>query len=204
MLFTVLSTQLLAGEAQQKQQSNPLTKQELKEKRTARRAEFLTERHQFRLNVYGAHIKFSAMPEANVRQENFSLPPFSVEYSFRVYQFLEVGLGVGYCLNSHKTFYDVATNQKSGFDNNESLTITLNLRYSWFNRRWVSLYSSLGLWADCAFMNSSQNGFRRHTQLYPEVVPIGVRVGRKFFGYFEPIGFSARGMFAMCGIGYRF
>ncbi len=52
----------------------------------------------------------------------------------------------------------------------------------------------------------SYSGFGsiNNVPVIPELVPIGIRVGRRFFGYFEPFGISARGFVLMAGFGYKF
>lgn len=179
-----------------------------KEYRRARRAALLIPRHQFRLSVLGVMIKMKLFPPSGTERYAFVLPPFTFEYSFRAVDFLEIGVGAGYSLNYHSMYYDIHTDEKLGFENSESLTLSFTIRYNWLNRKSVSLYSSIGVWADLDFRSAGATGGPISSDVtcyvYHELVPFGVRFGRKFFGFVEPIGFSARGYFGTCGIGYRF
>lgn len=143
---------------------------------------------------------------------------FGVEYSYRVWDFLEVVGSVHYwggtvyeeCCDVER---DDALFRESyrEYSNDTQLSFGVYARYNWFNSKWVSIYSSLGCWllttgATCEDLSSGERETQWFTGCYvvPELTPFGIRVGRKLFGYFEPFSLSARGNLMNVGLGVRF
>ena len=172
------------------------------ERRDARRAEALAMPRSF-LSV-GVGVPSSIFGQGGgVYYNRQSTLLFSVAYTYRVWKFLEVGGSVGY---SYSSRYRSSNDQREEFS---SLFVSAFARYVWFNSRWVSLYSSLGLFSGIGWGVENEKsyfaaGLLSNYPVLPEASPIGVRVGRRFYGYAEPFCFNGRGFFLQGGLGYRF
>ncbi len=218
-LLATLNNASAQGDQILKEASNPSSKDTIimmsakdyerslrRQKIELQHSELLSTRHQFRVGIGG-----SARNSPTSRYNNFlQSPAFNIEYSYRLVDFLELGAFIAY---SHlteslpiyltdfqtipSTYQDVMSNYFSG---------GIFLRYGWFNRRWVSLYSSLGASYSLDLYNSnSQQRADVDTQVRVEWVPFGIRIGKgRFFGYFEPLAISQRGNYLNLGIGYKF
>lgn len=140
---------------------------------------------------------------------------FDVNYGYRMWEYLEVvGSFSASIVEPIYTYtVDDVTNHKELYSESAGGSVyflTLSVRYSWLNTKWVSLYSSLGVGAMYApqwvtYYASGKTDNRGDVFLpHIEIMPIGIRVGRKFFGYFEPFGLSIRTTLLSVGLGYRF
>lgn len=139
-----------------------------------------------------------------------------IEYSYRVWDFLEVVGSLHYWGGDHQSMcpedmYGFGDNKIATFTNNEQIAFGIYGRYNWYNSKWVSLYSTLGVWilaTNATLQNHKTGDFERkwftHCYAMPELTPFGIRVGRKFFGYFEPITIGARSNVLNIGLGFRF
>ncbi len=184
------------------------------------RAELMQTRHQIRVGIgafpYPLYSHYNTITK-------YDTPTFSLEYTYRVEEFLEIGGSFAakfYNRNCAESRYGDFSNDAPFMseygEKGTLIAASVFARYSWFNRRWVSFYSSLGIMLAYEFYEqrelgsnnivSSYKGLypRNFTSVLPDFVPFGVRVGRKFFAYFEPIGYSNRGVLCMFGFGYKF
>ncbi len=138
-----------------------------------------------------------------------------LSYGYRVWDFLEVVGALSIVTSEPVKFYAhySTTNEKTLYKTSnfyDYVFISALARYSWYNRKWVSLYSSLGvtLAIENDYTTMEATGERIYYgaeyTIYPDVVPFGIRVGRKFFGYLEPLNFSVRSVALTLGLGYRF
>lgn len=127
---------------------------------------------------------------------------FGIAYGYRVRYWLEVGGSftyAGFYRNLLRTSDGgVASRQREHY-----LTLMPYVRLSWVNGRMVQCYSSLHL----GYQLGSERyyGMNRPVALgyfAGHLTLVGVRVGRRLFGYGE-IGFGMRGLY-VAGIGYRF
>lgn len=76
------------------------------------------------------------------------------------------------------------------------------VRFTWLNRRWVRMYTSLGLGATFA-TGVDYETERFNDDLFAfQFTPIGISVGRSLFGFAE-VGVGAQGALMM-GVGYKF
>lgn len=75
------------------------------------------------------------------------------------------------------------------------------VRFAWFRRGVVQLYSGLGVGVTVSHTNNVYSDEMRLSASY-DVTFFGVSVGRNFFGYFD-LGAGMRGVFSF-GLGYRF
>ncbi len=161
-------------------------------------------------------------------------PTFSVEYSRKVNKILEVGGSLSYGKRSkYETFngmdyytdfyaspsrlslvwYDYSFDR---FVDSYTIGVSVYGRVSWFRRKFVSMYSSVGL--NAIYINSVERevslkygeevtysrGFQSPTKVMLDIVPFGLRIGRDIFGYFEPFSYSNRGYCMIFGAGFRF
>ena len=141
------------------------------------------------------------------QDQTLTTPLFSVGYTYRVVGFLEVGASVGYGYQSkHYTWTDGS--QRSSWSELHQFSVSVFVRYAWANSRWVSAYSSLGLFTAFEYSpNTWPSEWRfvnTHYPVLPDVTLIGVRVGRRLFGYIEPFCFNGRGFVIQGGVGYKF
>lgn len=135
-------------------------------------------------------------------------------YGYRVYEFLEVVAAFSYAEIESINFYSIDSETKERelylkSSGGTTYYFTLQARYSWINTKWVSMYSSLGvgmayepLWVEDAAGVRTDLG--EDYSFFPDIMPIGIRVGRQLFGYFEPFCISKRGNFCNVGLGFRF
>lgn len=172
------------------------------QKRYERRAELMNTTSQFRLSV-GLLPNFGGSSSDGPFIE--SSPIYGVEYSYRVWNFLEVGASVSQVGYRNFSYTEDVRQQVS---QSNALNFSLTARYSWFNRKWVSLYSSLGMWWQFRSIKEMATPDVRIYQCSaiprPEIVPLGIRVGRRFFGFLEPFCISGRGILLQGGFGYKF
>lgn len=180
-----------------------------KEHRAEIRQEMLSlPRSQVRLGVAPAPMMFGlrSVPEGQSWKYNPALPAITAEYGYRVVDFLELGLAATYARPTRQAFFEVG--QEVGVYTQDVLNLTLLVRYAWFNRPWVSLYSSFGVGCMIAFGNyksyGQNNPSAAKAYFMLDAAPLGVRVGKRFFGYVEPFCWGARGMFIQGGFGYKF
>ncbi len=139
------------------------------------------------------------------------MPVFGVsaDYGYRVEDFLDVAVSVAFGSGSNGLFYG------NYFNDCTYLGVSVYGRYSWVNRRWFSVYSSLGLGTTYMWYNSLYEGTNGNVSnvsfngwygnsINIEIIPIGFRVGRRYYGCFEPFGYSVRGVYSMFSFGIMF
>lgn len=207
-LFMLIPSVVSAQQLIQKQaQTNADRVAKRTSKREKIREELMQTRSQFRVGVGMMPFGYKYVGRGHNNITQYRTPLISLEYSYRVWNFLEAGLSTSYANYKWREYYTDNT-LKEGFDSN-AFNLNLTARYSWFNSRWVSLYSSIGVWWEFSFENTRKNDEAETYKFYnglvlPEVTVIGVRVGRRLFGYFEPLGFSGRGILLQAGLGFKF
>ncbi len=182
-----------------KQKKHSLRKEEHKE--------LMSTTHQVRLGIGQAW---------NMRANYNYIPAFNVEYSYRAIDFLEVGFTLAY--NSAYTnsfiprpgpYPDGTQTYVTRLDNNR-FTFGAFVRYAWYNRKWLSIYSTVGIGIEnysetyLPHPESTERITNRYSHVVPDISLIGFRVGGRLFGYFEPLSISFRGALFSAGIGYKF
>ena len=86
-----------------------------------------------------------------------------------------------------------------------NITIMPTIRFTWLNRKWVRMYSSLGMGMTIHTTNTTGSGGSTDGNSYAfafQCSYLGLTVGRSLFGFAE-LGFGAKGV-AIFGMGYRF
>ena len=144
--------------------------------------------------------------DKNYRGNIIGTPAINAYYGYAFKKWLHVGVIVTYAGSFEKIY--------SRFDNNMVCAInrthvgfTPNVRFVFLNKKYVRLYSSVGL--GLAYKGENNKNFRKNEQEYSKWATLtinlncfGISVGNKLFGYYEAaIGSSG---FVRTGIGYRF
>lgn len=121
---------------------------------------------------------------------------WSLSYGYRFRRWFDLGLTCSYYGEYSRSY---SNRDLSPVHRNLSHAVTLMplARFTWVNTPWVRMYSTLGLGAT---ISSGDCG--RETLVSFQLTPVGIAVGRSFFGFAEA-GFGAQGALMM-GIGYRF
>lgn len=120
----------------------------------------------------------------------------TIEYSHRLKSWFAIG-AKGVVSFKTRAKRHIGTNEILYRDNTLLAAALLNMRFDWFCRKTVTMYTSLGI------------GLMSHTDYYETyVLPmydaawVGITVGRRLYGYAE-FGGGIGGLFRV-GMGYRF
>ena len=134
------------------------------------------------------------------------LPTFKAEYGYNVLSWLNLGAGVNYSYGSWPMLY--AESNAHAWDENVHFTnITFNVKFYWLNRKWVRMYSGVGIGLALCSTNAGAEDISEAGKYTTLAMPafdlrlIGLTVGQKLYGRFE-VG-TVYG-FVTAGIGYRF
>ena len=122
---------------------------------------------------------------------------FALEYGWNVEKWLSVGCGLYYGWARYRNT-DSATGEFAFDEDRSTVSLLLNARVYWLNRRMVRMYTSAGVGAalDC------WSEGKTYTQFDFDIRLIGLTVGERLFGNFE-LGVWPHGL-VTAGIGYRF
>lgn len=133
----------------------------------------------------------------------FYTPAISASYLYRVVKWFSVGGSISFA-GSYQQKYDKITDEKLGNVNHNLLTFMPYLRFSWFNRENVTLYSGIGYGMTFVFIKNTYQPEKPKFDFTTsgQFTAIGVTAGRKWFGYAE-LGFGYRGIIS-AGFGYKF
>ncbi len=127
---------------------------------------------------------------------------WSLSYDYRFKKWFDLGLTLSY-YGEYSRSYSNRDSSPVGRNRAHALTVMPMARFTWLNRRWVRMYSSLGLGATFGYGRFDTEGSRPENAMIAfQVTPVGISVGRSFFGFAE-IGLGAQGALMM-GVGYRF
>ena len=131
-------------------------------------------------------------------------PNISVGYKYRLAKWFWLGATVSYT-GFYDVSYDRVTNEKLSTQSDHIITIMPSVRFSWLNKKYVTLYSglSLGYALDIYQRNSATDPYVNygHGGCF-QLTAVGVHVGRKWYGFTE-IGMGFQG-FIQAGFGYNF
>ncbi|MDL2308723.1 hypothetical protein LJC68_05585 [Bacteroidales bacterium OttesenSCG-928-B11] len=129
-------------------------------------------------------------------------PVVTVQYKYR----LKKWLWLGGMLSYHGSYFqrnDVLTDERIGVSRIHSIAIMPAVRFSWLNKKIVTLYSGVALGAAFSFaVNEPRDCFNIDPYFVLQLTYVGVEVGKKWFGFAE-IGTGYKG-FASAGFGFRF
>lgn len=135
------------------------------------------------------------------------LPTFRAEYGYNVLSWLSLGAGVNYSYGSYRMLYK-EDNSHAWDEWTHLATATFNVKFYWLNRKWVRMYSGVGVGLGIVSTNAgaenAEEAAGRSTKLLPtfDLRLIGLTVGQRLYGRFE-VGTLNTGLVS-AGIGYRF
>lgn len=132
--------------------------------------------------------------------------PITMTYRYRVAKWLWIGGSVAY-FGIYSTCRDRLTDEVVARPNRNVIAIAPTLHFSWLNRKYVSLYSGLSGGYSLIF---GKEYYTTKEKCEPvlrdfwnlQVTAIGVKAGKKWFGFAEA-GIGTQG-FVTAGVGYRF
>lgn len=118
-----------------------------------------------------------------------------MDFHFRKWFTLAVGVAAnGIWMDKYDAMTDELKGRESGF----TLTVLPQARFTWMNKDFIRLYSSVG----AGITGGSFDG-RSEAVIAAQAVPIGISIGGKLFGFAE-VGIGTVYIGGMFGIGYRF
>ncbi|MCM1151194.1 MAG: hypothetical protein NC209_05520 [Alistipes sp.] len=131
---------------------------------------------------------------------------WSLSYDYRIKKWFDAGLTLSYYGEYGSSFrwsYRDEAWSYVGRNYDFCLTVMPLVRFTWVNRKWVRMYSTLGLGVSFEFGHDALDAMRfRETLVAFQFTPIGIAVGRSLFGFAE-VGIGAQGCLMM-GVGYKF
>ena len=134
----------------------------------------------------------------------YSTPNISIGYKYRLAKWFWLGATVSYT-GMYDVNYDRVTNEKLSTQSDHIITIMPSVRFSWLNKKYVTLYSglSLGYALDLYQRKSATDPYTEcsHGAGF-QLTAVGVHVGRKWYGFTE-VGIGFQG-FIQAGFGYNF
>ena len=133
------------------------------------------------------------------------VPTFSFNYHYRAAKWLWVG-GLTTVAGLHNTWHDRFTDEVTGHGSEVHIALMPDLRFSYLNRKHVTLYSGFGLGLNMLFMKDPHL-YGENTQSYfglaYQLTAFGVKAGAKhWFGNLE-LGYGDKGIIS-AGFGYEF
>lgn len=126
----------------------------------------------------------------------------SAGYTYDLKRWLSVGGTFSY-FGHYRSFYDKITDVKLASHNIHNLSLTAMLRFTYFNRRYVRLYSQIGIGLGMATTEGKATPSKTKFHFTGQLTPFGIAIGNKVFGFGEFFGAGNQG-FMVLGIGYRF
>ena len=132
----------------------------------------------------------------------------NINPSIKVLRWMELGVVFSYN-GDYRNTYNALDNSILERDYNHSFFLTPTIRFAWFNREWVRMYSSVGLGVGVLINQSAINRdfsiFGNGIEWGPSIqlTGFGISVGRRLFGFAEAGAIGTLGLFT-AGIGYRF
>lgn len=126
---------------------------------------------------------------------------FSAGYSYSVYKWLHVGATVSYHNVSREKFETLTRSSVSKMHRNY-VSIIPTVRFSYLNRRYVRLYSAIGVGYCAAIVRDFDHRTRLENFAAYDITFFGISAGGRLFGSAEA-GLYTAGFFKF-SIGYRF
>ena len=126
-------------------------------------------------------------------------PVFSLTYHYRLLKWLSFGGYISYANASTKKI-NILTEEKTTF-HEHFVAIAPSVRFTYLNRKYVTLYSGLGISMTWNF-NQDEDGMKTWSYVSGQLTLVGVSVGKKWYGFAE-LGYGDKGIIT-AGFGYRF
>ncbi|MBP3482734.1 MAG: hypothetical protein J6K28_05000 [Alistipes sp.] len=140
--------------------------------------------------------------DSTYRGAEYTCGAWSLSYDYRFKKWFDLGLVFSY-YGIYSKSYDADNGAFVARNRAHYLTVMPMVRFTWLNREWVRMYSSVGLGATFGFgRRDYDNGPFDDSIFAFQLTPIGIAVGRSFFGFAE-VGVGAQGAL-MIGVGYKF
>ena len=152
-------------------------------------------------------LNFIDPPDIVTGENKTVLPTFRAEYGYNVLSWLSLGAGVNYSYGSYRMLYK-EDNSHAWDEWTHLATATFNVKFYWLNRKWVRMYSGVGVGLGIVSTNAgaenAEEAAGRSTKLLPtfDLRLIGLTVGQRLYGRFQ-VGIMSSGLIS-AGIGYRF
>lgn len=124
----------------------------------------------------------------------------NVTYSYRFKRWLELS-GVLTYSGYHRSYYDKYSGDFAYRENTCSISVMPYVRFNWLYRNWVRMYSGIGIGIS-AVVDQDNMSTWSGVRLAGSITPIGIAVGRYFYGLAE-LSIGTTGLVTV-GIGYRF
>lgn len=124
----------------------------------------------------------------------------SATYSYRFKRWLELSAVATYS-GFHRPFYDKFTGDFAFRQNLCSISIMPYVRFNWLYRNWVRLYSGIGVGLSF-IVDEAESVHESGVLPAAAVTPIGIAVGRDFYGLAE-LSLGTTGLIVV-GVGYKF
>lgn len=124
---------------------------------------------------------------------------WTAAYGYNFSKWLYVGGGVSW-YSEFSSVYSNVDNSKQRKDSYSLVSVMPTVRFSWLNRKWVRMYSTIGF----GLSIETERHEMKYTTRYvgSKFTPVGIMVGRSFYGFAE-LSIGTQG-FAIAGFGYRF
>lgn len=126
---------------------------------------------------------------------------WSLSYAYRFKKWLDFGGYVAYWGKYGSTSSNI-DNTLLSRDRLHRISVVPVVRFTWLNRPMVRLYSSIGMGIVFGTFSGNFRESAGRPSFTGQYTPIGIAVGRSFFGFAE-LGCGSQGTM-MLGIGYRF
>lgn len=138
--------------------------------------------------------------------DKIGTPAINLTYSYQSQEWLSFGAVLSYS-GTYQKSYNLYTDDVDQNFNHHFIGLIPMVRFDWFRRANVKLYSSIGLGLGYYIGREKPryaSQITRSKGFTPAIdfSPIGISVGQNFFGFCE-FGLSSTGL-ARIGVGYRF
>ncbi|MDD3034302.1 MAG: hypothetical protein PHT25_06865 [Bacteroidales bacterium] len=119
---------------------------------------------------------------------------------YKVLRWMDLGASVSYA-GTYQTIYNSVNPRLTRRDDYHSLFLTPTIRFAWFNREYVRMYSSVGF--GLGMMFSSDDSEKNEVGPSIQLTGLGISVGKRLYGFSEVQSVGTLG-FITFGVGYRF
>ncbi len=129
----------------------------------------------------------------------------NVSYLYNAKRWLSIGATFSYH-NVSESIYDRITEKCLGKNHNSTYSIIMKAKFIYLNKEWIRLYGQVGLGFGINHKNNAENSYgynHAYSTFAGQLNLFGIEIGRRFYGYMEPVGFGSNGCYNM-GIGYKF
>ena len=163
------------------------------------------------LDNFGCHdIRMPSLSESYRNAQNYTGNKYStgainISHSVKVAKWLELGAVFTYS-GTFQNIYNTINNSLVDREMANSFFFTPTVRFAWFNREWIRMYSSVGLGVGVMFENLSDHhratgANETRIQWGPSIqlTGFGISLGRKFFWFAEAQAVGTLGLFTMGG-----